>query len=118
MNTTNIATRLLAGTLFTALISSVSAIAGAAEDAQKAVPYTELSASSTQGATALYNRIRMASAEVCSRLDHGDLASKLHMKTCMNKAIVDAVGQVNQPALTAVYNARNGGSLPTVAAAR
>jgi UrcA family protein len=118
MNTTKFATRLIAGTIFTALISTVSAIAGAAEDPQKAVTYTELTASSVQGAAALYNRIRMATAEVCSPLDHGDLVSRMHMKACMNKAIVDAVNQVNQPALTAVYNARNGGSLPTVAAAK
>jgi UrcA family protein len=115
MNTTHIATRLIAGALLTALISSVSGIA-AAEGAQKAVTYTELNASSAQGAAVLYNRIRAASAEVCSPLDHGDLASKMHRKACMQRAIVDAVSQVNQPALTAVYNARNGGSLPTVAA--
>jgi UrcA family protein len=118
MNTTTFATRLIAGTVFTALISTVSVIAGAAEDDQKAVTYTELTASSAQGAAALYNRLRMAAAEVCSPLDHGDLASKMHMKACMNKAIMDAVSQVNQPALTAAYNARNGGSLPTVAAAK
>ena len=117
MNTSNIATRLIAGAIFTALISSV-AIASAAEDTQKTVTYTELTASSAQGAAALYNRIRMASAEVCAPLDHGDLVSKMHMKACMQKAIVDAVSQVNQPALTAVYNARNRGSLPTVAAAK
>ena len=118
MNSTHIATRLIAGALFTTLISSVSAIAGAAQDPQKAVVYTELTASSAQGAAVLYNRIQMASAEVCAPLDHGDLASKMHMKICMQKAIVQAVSQVNQPALTAVYNARNGGSLPTVAAAK
>jgi UrcA family protein len=117
MNTTHVATRLIAGAIFTALISSVSSIAGAA-DAQKAVRYTELNASSAQGAAVLYNRIGAASAEVCSPLDHGDLASKMHMKACIQKAIVDAVSQVNQPALTAVYNARNGATLPTVAAAK
>jgi UrcA family protein len=117
MNTTNIATRLIAGAIFTALVSSFSAIVSA-EDTGKTVKYTDVAASSTQGAVTLYNRIRFAAEEVCSPLDHGDLASKLHMKTCVNKAIVDAVSQVNQPALTAVYNARNGGSLPTVAAAK
>jgi UrcA family protein len=116
MNTTHIATRLIAGALLTALISSVSGIAGAAEDAQKAVSYTELNASSPQGAAKLYERIRIASEEVCAPLARGDLYSKMRMKECTHKAIVSAVSQVNQPALTAVYNARNGGSLPTVAA--
>ena len=121
MNTTNIATRLIAGAIFTALVSSLSAIASADENTgspQKTVKYTDLTVSSAQGAASLYNRIRIASEEVCSPLDHGDLASKMHMKACVHKSIADAVGQVNQPALTAVYNARNGGSLPLIAAAK
>jgi UrcA family protein len=121
MNTTNIATRLIAGAIFTALISSLSAIAGAAEDTgsgQKTLKYSDLSVSTAQGATTLYNRIRIAAEEVCSPLDHGDLSSKMHVTACTHKAIAEAVSQVNQPALSAVYNARNGGSLPMIAAAK
>jgi UrcA family protein len=121
MNTTNIATRLIAGAIVTALIGGFSSIASAAEgsdSAQKTIKYTDVSVSSAQGADTLYNRIRSASEEVCSPLDHGDLSSKMHAKACMQKSIADAVRQVNQPALTAVYNARNGGSLPMIAAAK
>jgi UrcA family protein len=121
MNTTNFATRLIAGAIFTTLLSSLSSIASASQGmdfSPKTVQYTDLSVSTTQGAATLYNRIRNASEEVCSPLDHGDLSSKMHAKACMHKAIADAVGQVNQPALTAVYNARNGGSLPMIAAAK
>jgi UrcA family protein len=121
MNTTNIATRLIAGAIFTALISSLGSIASAAEGTdslQKTLQYTDLSVSSAQGAAILYNRIRMASEEVCSPLSHGDLSSKMHAEGCMHEAIADAVSQVNQPALTAVYNARNGGSLPMIAAVK
>jgi UrcA family protein len=121
MNTTNIATRLIAGAIVTALVSSLSSIASAAEGTDslhKTIQYTDLSVSSAQGAATLYNRIRLASEEVCSPLDHGDLSSKMHAEACMHKAIADAVSQVNRPALTAVYNARNGGSLPMIAAAK
>jgi UrcA family protein len=121
MNTTNIATRLIAGAVFTTLIGSLSSIAGAAENTdslQKTVKYSEVAVSSVQGAASLYNRIRTASEEVCSPLDHGDLASKMHARSCTHRAIADAVSQVNQPALTAVYNARNGGSLTMIAAAK
>jgi UrcA family protein len=121
MNTTNIATRLVAGAIFTALVSSLSPTASAAQDTdflQKTVQYTNLSVATTQGAATLYNRIRIASEEVCSPLNHGDLSSKMQAKVCMHKAIADAVSQVNQPALTAAYNARNSGSLPMVAAAQ
>ncbi len=121
MNTTNIATRLIAGALFATLISGTSAIANAAGDTdslQRTVKYADLSVASTSGAATLYNRIRIASEEVCAPLGHGDLSSKMKVKACAHKAIADAVGQVNQPALTAVYNARNGVSLPMVAAAK
>jgi UrcA family protein len=121
MNTTNIATRLIAGAIFTALVSSLSAIASAGDDTnslQKTVKYADLSVSTAQGAATLYNRIRVAAEEVCSPLNHGDLSSKMHVKACTHKAIADAVSQVDQPALSAVYNARNGGSLPMIAAAK
>jgi UrcA family protein len=121
MNTKNIATRLIAGAIVTALISSFSSIASAAEGTdslQKTVKYADVSVASAHGAATLYNRIRSASEEVCSPLVHGDLSSKMKADACMHKAIADAVSQVNHPALTAVYNARNGGSLPMIAAAK
>jgi UrcA family protein len=121
MNTKNIATRPIAGAIVSALISSYSSIASAAEGTeslQKTVKYADVSVASSQGATTLYNRIRIASEEVCAPLDHGDLSSKMHAKACMQKATADAVSKVNQPALTAVYNARNGGSLPMIAAVK
>jgi UrcA family protein len=121
MNTTNIATRLIASALFATLISGASAIAGAAGDTdslQKTVKYADLSISTAAGAAALYNRIRIASEEVCAPLGHGDLSSKMKVKACAHNAIVDAVSQVDQPALTAVYNAKNGASLPMIAAVK
>jgi UrcA family protein len=121
MNTTNIATRLIAGAIVTALISSLSSLASAAEGTdslQKTVKYASASVASEQGAATLYNRIRIASEEVCSPLEHGDLSSRMHAYACAHKAIADAVSQVNQPALTAVYNARNGAALPMIAAAK
>jgi hypothetical protein len=42
----------------------------------------------------------------------------MNAEACMHKAIADAVSQVNQPALTAVYNDRDGGSLPMIAAVK
>jgi UrcA family protein len=121
MNTRKIATHLIGGAIVTALISSFSSIASAAEGTdslQKTIKYADVGVASSQGAATLYNRIRIASEEVCSPLDHGDLSSKMHAKACMQKATTDAVTKVNQPALTAVYNARNGGSLPMIAAVK
>ena len=98
--------------------SAIASAAGSADSLQKTVKYTDTSVSTASGAATLYNRIRIASEEVCAPLGHGDLSSKMKVKACTHKAIADAVSQVNQPALTAVYNARNGASLPMIAAAK
>ena len=83
MNMTNFATRLIAGAILTTLISSLSAIASAADGMgvpQKTVKYADLNVSSVQGAARLYNRIQFAAEEVCSPLSHGDPFSKMHAK--------------------------------------
>ena len=119
MNTTNTATRLIAGVIFTAVISSLGAVASAADSAtDKTVKYADLNISSAQGATMLYKRIRSAAADVCARFDHGDLSSKASFQLCASKAIAQAVSDVNSPALTAVYKEKTGQSSPLYVAAR
>jgi UrcA family protein len=82
-----------------------------------AVPYGDLNISTARGAATLYNRIRIAAQDVCWPLDHGDLSSKRQMAVCTNKAIVDAVTSIDQPALFAVYRAKNAQPLPNIVAA-
>jgi UrcA family protein len=121
MNTTNTATRLIAGAIFTALASSLSTTAGAAENTgapQETVKYTVLGVSTAQGAATLYNHIRFAADHVCASLNHGDLSSQMRVKACNHTLIEDAVSRVNQPALSAVYNERNGASSPLIVAAK
>jgi len=121
MNTTNTATRFIAGAIFTALVSSLSATAGAAASngsLQETVKYTDLGVSTTQGAGALYNRIRIAADHVCAPLNHGDLSSHMRVQACTHTAIADAVSQVNQPSLSAVYDASNGASSPRIVASK
>ena len=112
--------RLIAVAIFGALASSMSAVCSATDSTdvpQSTVKYQDLDVSSAQGAAVLYTRIRLAADTVCRPLDYGDLASKVRMHSCIRKAIADAVTKVNEPALFAVYNAKNKGSQPIILAA-
>jgi UrcA family protein len=121
-NTMTTATRsthprgLIAAAILTGLISSFGVVCNAADtgDAPQAiVKYADLDISTSQGAAALYNRIRSASEGVCSPLDHhADLGAKFRWNKCVKQAITGAVAKVNQPALSAVYAAKYGALQP------
>jgi UrcA family protein len=122
MNTMNSSSKLcslVAIAVFSALGASFAGVAaaGSPELLLVSVPYGDLNVSTAGGAATLYNRIRIAAQEVCWPLDHGDLSSMRQMAVCTNKAIVDAVTSIDQPALFAVYNAKHGQPLPNIVAA-
>ena len=114
MNTTTTPTnlrRVIATAIFSALASGGAAdctAAGGTDAPQAAiVKYGDLNIASPQGAAALYTRIRAAAEQVCRSFDRRALASKELKDTCIHKAIADAVTKVDQPALFAVYSAKN-----------
>jgi UrcA family protein len=103
--------RLIAAAIGIAMISSFSTLCNAAgtPDAPKTmVKYADLDISTSQGATALYNRIHSAAEGVCSGYFHDDLVARSGWKLCMKEAIEGAVTKVNQPALSAVYATKYG----------
>lgn len=97
--------------LFGAFSLSVAAMCQAGDSStgkpQSIVKYADLNVSSNAGAAALYARLSAAAGGVCRALDGRDLASKALFARCVHKAISDAVTQVDQPALSAIYNAKN-----------
>lgn len=106
----------VAGVLATGFASLASA-GGSLQVPEATVNYSDLSVSSSRGATVLYGRIRAAAEGLCSPLYHGDLSSRMHRNACVQQSIADAVGKVNQAALFAVYNAKNERPLPMIVAA-
>jgi UrcA family protein len=108
-------TRILAISIFMALASSASTVCSAADPSdapQTTVKYGDLNVSSTQGATTLYSRIQGAAENVCRPLDGRDFASQHRYAFCLRNAIADAVKNVDQPALFAVFSAKTGTSKP------
>jgi UrcA family protein len=70
------------------------------------VKFADLDTASTQGAAALYRRLRSASASVCRNLEPGkDLARVWAYSECLRMALSNAIVKVNRPAVTAYASA-------------
>jgi UrcA family protein len=73
------------------------------------VKYGDLDVSRPEGAIVLYKRIRAAAKEVCSP-DYYGFSASIQVDSCIDTSIAQAVAKVNQPALSAVLNAKRGRS--------
>ena len=91
-----------------ALFGSFAAVSQAADAPSLMVKYQDLNVSNPQGAATLYARIQSAAAVVCGGFEDRGPALKALTDACVHKAIADAVTQVGQPSLTALFNAKNG----------
>jgi UrcA family protein len=111
---------LAAGAILGALAFSFATVSRADDyrtPPQVIVKFGDLDVSTSQGAAALYRRIRSAAVNVCSRMYVDDQSYKWHEKGCLQKVIGDTVTKVNRPALSAVYASKYNASAPIVLAA-
>jgi len=93
-------------------LASLPAAADSFDPPTVVVKFGDLDVSHPLGATALYHRIRAAAGNVCSSFEQfPGLKGKMQLDACVDKAVGDAVLKVDEPALTAVYNAKTRGSL-------
>lgn len=116
--------RLVIATIFGPFAFGCTAVCIAGDNGdvpQAVVKFGDLNLSSRDGAAALYGRIKVAAYAVCGSFDtdRRDLTNLAALNTCVHNAVRDAVAKVNQPTLSAIYNARNRDPLPiTVATAQ
>jgi len=89
-------------------VASLPAAADSFDAPQITVSFADLNVSQPRGAAALYARIRAAAHSVCAPLDGRSLGEKSSMNACVDKAVLDAVSSVGQPALTAIYSEKTG----------
>jgi UrcA family protein len=111
---------LVAGAILSALAFSFATVSSAGEPTtppQSIVKFADLDISTSQGASALYGRIHGAADDVCSRMYTSTEAYRRHKDACLQKVIADAVTQVDEPALSAVFASKYGISGPVVLAA-
>ena len=102
---------LIATAIFGALALSLSAVC-AADPSSAGVPvkFADLNISSPSGALVLYGRIRAAAQSACSYFWFKTDADEAR---CVQNTIAKAVTKVNQPALSAVYDAKYKTSAPS-----
>jgi UrcA family protein len=109
--------RRLSATALCGVIASSFAALPAASDSfaplTVRVKFGDLDVSRPQDAAVLYGRIRGAAEKVCSPYEAGGFAAKMHLDACISKAISTAVTTVDAPALSRVYSAKMGTTLPT-----
>jgi UrcA family protein len=102
---------LIATAIFGALALSFSAVSAAdPSSASITVKYADLDLASPSGARVLYERIRAAAQSACNYFWFKTDADEAR---CLQNTIAKAVTKVNQPALTAVYNAKYKISAPS-----
>jgi UrcA family protein len=103
---------LIATAIFGALASSFSAVSAAdPSSANITVKYADLNIASRSGALVLYERIRAAAQSACNYFWFKTDADEAR---CVQNTIANAVTKVNQPALSAVYNAKYKISAPSI----
>ena len=93
-----------------ALVAAVAGAARAGDAPQARVKYAGLNLNTAAGATVLYQRIHRAAVQVCDVRATRDLAEQRQVKACTDHAVAEAVGAVNKPALTRVFESKMGGS--------
>jgi len=103
--------RLVASAIFGVLAASPSIVSAAdPNSAIRTVKFADLNISGASGAHVLYMRILAAAQVVCS---YNSFATDAGKARCVRDAIADAVTKINQPALSAVYNAKNKTPVPS-----
>jgi len=85
-----------------ALCTGVSTSVQAEDLPTKTVRFDDLNITETAGAKILYNRIRAAARKVCDVSIDGDPILRLAAQQCFDKAVDQAVRDVNAPALSAL----------------
>ena len=102
---------LIATAIFGALAASFSAVSAAdPSSAPINVKYADLNIATPSGALVLYERIRAAAKNACNYFWFKTDADEAR---CVQQTIANAVTKVDQPALSAVYNAKYKISAPS-----
>ena len=95
-------------TALCALSSSLVASDAGASASDPRVPtatvrYSDLDLTTTDGLHALYQRLRVASRQVCRAYEGQDLAQLSHWQACYKQALDGAVTQLKLPGLTSLH---------------
>jgi len=93
----------------TTMLAGATQAAGSGDIVPKqVVTYKDLNLNSNEGTQVLYRRIQGAANKVCGEVRARDLQGTSVKKSCLDRAISQAVAAVNSPMLTRVHLAKTG----------
>jgi UrcA family protein len=92
----------------TIVMNSAAAGGPVGETLQQKVSFAGLNLDRPEGVAALYKRIHAAAVNVCSPIETTEVYLSSKLKPCIADATSRAIKMVNNPALTAYENGRNG----------
>jgi UrcA family protein len=96
----------LFGGLLTGGAMAADSKSGIVTERSVTVDYSDLDLSQPEGVNILYSRVSNAAETACGEPQPRELARYAKFRQCVDRAIQEAVGTVNAPALTAVHRAR------------
>jgi UrcA family protein len=100
-------TILIAAAAFVTCSVNIAKADGAFESRSVTVQFADLDTANTQGAAALYRRLKSAAASVCRGQESSkELAQVWAYTDCVHKALSAAIVKVDRPAVTAYAAAR------------
>lgn len=83
---------------------ALPAVADDVDAPQRVIKYSSADLASDTRVAALYEKLQRASRSVCSSLRGRDVLSSRNYDACYDKALADAVNEVNEQTLTALHN--------------
>jgi UrcA family protein len=82
------------------------------------VDYSGMDLSTNTSTTFLYHQLKHAAAQVCSSLEGREIALRAQWQRCYDRALSNAVTDVNSPLLTALHQGTSPGPTPAIVASR
>lgn len=75
----------------------------------RVVEFVSLNTTSATAAEELYQRLRVAAQQVCVSAQGTMLSVRLQYRTCVDRALANAIKQLKQPLVTQAYGMRTKG---------
>ena len=101
---TNIHRIVRAACVVLSVATGICAEVRASDSPSATVRYHDLDVTTADGVRVLYQRLRAASRQVCRAYDSRELDRFAEWRACYDRALTDAVTQLDLPSLTAAHS--------------
>ena len=108
VSTARFAVKAMALTLALVTVNALASLPGFAADRTMKIQTSDLDLKTEKGATELYQRLQVASAQLCGPTSLQNLERRSVWMKCYNRTLQSAVTSFNEPALLSIHRQRQG----------